>query len=74
MAAVPELIAEDFGGGRAKAAGRARQFPQRGQDRDADNLKFSEKLRTLFTGEGSNTHVNNFRWATSIRRSSRTCR
>jgi len=28
-----------------------------------DNLKFSEKLRTLFIGEDSGTHVNNFVWA-----------
>lgn len=28
-----------------------------------DNLKFSEKLRTLFIGEDSGYHVNNFLWA-----------
>jgi hypothetical protein len=28
-----------------------------------DNLKFSEKLRTLFIGEDSGNHVNNFLWA-----------
>jgi secreted PhoX family phosphatase len=28
-----------------------------------DNLKFSEKLRTLFIGEDSGQHVNNFLWA-----------
>ena len=28
-----------------------------------DNLKFSEKMRTLFIGEDSNQHVNNFLWA-----------
>lgn len=28
-----------------------------------DNLKFSEKLRTLFIGEDSSQHVNNFLWA-----------
>jgi secreted PhoX family phosphatase len=31
-----------------------------------DNLKFSEKLRTLFIGEDSNTHVNNFLWAYNV--------
>jgi len=31
-----------------------------------DNLKFSEKLRTLFIGEDSSTHVNNFIWAYNI--------
>lgn len=30
------------------------------------NLKFSEKLRTLFIGEDSSTHVNNFLWAYSV--------
>jgi hypothetical protein len=28
-----------------------------------DNIKFSEKLRTLFIGEDSGMHVNNFLWA-----------
>ncbi|WP_313295199.1 alkaline phosphatase PhoX [Diaphorobacter sp.] len=28
-----------------------------------DNLKFSEKMRTLFIGEDSGQHVNNFLWA-----------
>ena len=28
-----------------------------------DNLKFSERLRTLFIGEDSSQHVNNFLWA-----------
>ncbi|EKE83786.1 PhoX family protein, partial [Idiomarina xiamenensis] len=28
-----------------------------------DNLKFSEQLRTLFIGEDSGNHVNNFLWA-----------
>ncbi len=31
-----------------------------------DNLKFSEKLRTLFIGEDSGFHVNNFLWAYNI--------
>jgi secreted PhoX family phosphatase len=31
-----------------------------------DNLKFSEKLRTLFIGEDSGTHVNNFLWAYNV--------
>lgn len=31
-----------------------------------DNLKFSEKLRTLFIGEDSGQHVNNFVWAYNI--------
>jgi secreted PhoX family phosphatase len=31
-----------------------------------DNLKFSETLRTLFIGEDSSTHVNNFIWAYNV--------
>jgi uncharacterized protein len=32
----------------------------------ADNIKFSERLRTLFIGEDSGNHVNNFLWAYDI--------
>jgi len=31
-----------------------------------DNLKFSENLRTLFIGEDSSQHVNNFLWAYNV--------
>jgi len=31
-----------------------------------DNLKFSERLRTLFIGEDSGYHVNNFVWAYNV--------
>lgn len=31
-----------------------------------DNLKFSEKMRTLFIGEDSGTHVSNFLWAYNV--------
>ncbi len=31
-----------------------------------DNLKFSDKLRTLFIGEDSGKHVNNFLWAYNV--------
>ncbi len=31
-----------------------------------DNLKFSEKLRTLFIGEDSSQHVNNYLWAYNV--------
>ncbi len=31
-----------------------------------DNLYFSEKMRTLFIGEDSGTHVNNFVWAYNV--------
>ncbi|SPL68850.1 PhoX family protein [Acinetobacter stercoris] len=32
----------------------------------ADNLKFSETLRTLFIGEDSGNHVNNYLWAYNV--------
>ena len=31
-----------------------------------DNLKFSEKMRTLFIGEDSGNHINNFLWAYNV--------
>ncbi|OWT56889.1 PhoX family protein [Candidimonas nitroreducens] len=31
-----------------------------------DNIKFSEKLRTLFIGEDTSLHVNNFLWAYNV--------
>ncbi|MEB0136521.1 DUF839 domain-containing protein [Actimicrobium sp. CCC2.4] len=31
-----------------------------------DNIKFSEAMRTLFIGEDSSTHINNFLWAYHI--------
>ena len=31
-----------------------------------DNLKFSEKMRTLFIGEDSGSHINNFLWAYNV--------
>ncbi|SMF53501.1 hypothetical protein SAMN06265365_11833 [Tistlia consotensis] len=31
-----------------------------------DNLKYSEKMRTLFVGEDSGNHVNNFLWAYNV--------
>lgn len=31
-----------------------------------DNLKFAEKMRTLFIGEDSGMHVNNFLWAYNV--------
>lgn len=31
-----------------------------------DNLKFSEKLRTLFIGEDSGYHINNYLWAYNV--------
>ena len=62
MAAVPELVADDYGakGGPQDAVGHLAN-----PDRVAgpDNLCFSEAMRTLFIGEDSDAHVNNFLWA-----------
>lgn len=33
---------------------------------NTDNIAFSEKMRTLFVGEDSGTHTNNFVWAYSV--------
>lgn len=33
---------------------------------NTDNLFFSEKMRTLFIGEDSGTHVNNYMWAYNV--------
>ncbi|NDP40858.1 MAG: hypothetical protein GZ093_19380 [Rhodoferax sp.] len=33
---------------------------------NVDNIKFSEELRTLFIGEDSGQHVNNFLWAYNV--------
>jgi secreted PhoX family phosphatase len=37
-----------------------------GKVANPDNLKFSEKMRTLFIGEDSSQHVNNFLWAYNV--------
>ena len=61
MGAVPALVSEDLAtpdalGNKANADKVA----------NPDNIKFSEKLRTLFIGEDSSTHVNNFLWAYNV--------
>ncbi|WP_373377601.1 PhoX family phosphatase [Cupriavidus nantongensis] len=63
MAAVPALVSEDLGGGKMKQQDALGNFANPDKVATPDNLKFSEKLRTLFVGEDSNTHVNNFLWA-----------
>jgi secreted PhoX family phosphatase len=61
MAAPAALVGEDLSP--ADALGNTAN-----PDRIAnpDNLKFSEKLRTLFIGEDSGMHVNNFLWAYNV--------
>ena len=66
MAAVPALISDDLGGGKFKAQDALGNFANPDRIATPDNLKYSERLRTLFIGEDSNTHVNNFLWAYNV--------
>ncbi|KWR79460.1 PhoX family protein [Cupriavidus sp. IDO] len=66
MAAVPALVSEDLGGGKMLQQDALGNFANPDKIATPDNLKFSEKLRTLFIGEDSNTHVNNFLWAYNV--------
>ena len=66
MSPVLALIAEDLGGGKFKQQDSLGNFANADKIATPDNLKFSEKLRTLFIGEDSNTHVNNFLWAYNV--------
>ncbi|HUM16719.1 MAG TPA: alkaline phosphatase PhoX [Candidatus Nitrosotalea sp.] len=61
MSTVPALVGRDLV--TADTAGNTADV-----DRVAnpDNLKFSERLRTLFVGEDSGKHVNNFLWAYNV--------
>lgn len=66
MAAVPRLVAEDFGGGKRRRQDAAGNYANPDRIATPDNLKFSETLRTLFIGEDSDTHVNNYLWAYNV--------
>ena len=61
MAGVPELMGVDLA--QADALGNTAD-PER--IANPDNIVFSEKLRTLFVGEDSGTHSNNFLWAYNV--------
>ena len=61
MTAVPALVGEDLA--TPDASGNTANVDKIS---NADNLKFSEKLRTLFIGEDSGQHVNNFLWAYNV--------
>ena len=61
MRALPALVGRDLA--QQDAAGN-RADPERVAN--PDNLKFSERLRTLFIGEDSGLHVNNFLWAYNV--------
>jgi len=68
MAAVPALVAEDFGGGKRRQQDALGNYANPDRIATPDNLCFSERLRTLFIGEDSDTHVNNFLWAYHVDR------
>ncbi len=61
MAAVPALVGEDLA--TPDALGN---LANPDKIANPDNIKFSEKLRTLFIGEDSGLHVNNFLWAYNV--------
>lgn len=61
MIAVPALVGEDLA--TPDAVGNTAHVDKIS---NADNLKFSEALRTLFIGEDSGQHVNNFVWAYNV--------
>ncbi|MEY8879332.1 MAG: PhoX family phosphatase [Leptothrix sp. (in: b-proteobacteria)] len=61
MAAVPALVGEDLA--TPDTVGNTANVDKIA---NPDNLKFSEKLRTLFIGEDSGMHVNNFLWAYNV--------
>jgi len=71
LAAIPELKGLDNTYAAAPAAHKRTVGPQGNLCATAnvgnpDNLKFSAAYRTLFIGEDSNCHVNNFVWAFNI--------
>jgi hypothetical protein len=66
MAPVPALISEDYGNAKLAQQDALGNYANPDRIATPDNLKFSEKLRTLFIGEDSNTHVNNFLWAYNV--------
>ncbi len=72
MAAVPALISEDIGMSATtpyvskKNQDALGNFANPDKIATPDNLKFDERMRTLFIGEDSNTHVNNFLWAYNV--------
>jgi secreted PhoX family phosphatase len=61
MAAVPALVGEDLG-----TPDVLGNLANPDKIANPDNIKFSEKLRTLFIGEDSGLHVNNFLWAYNV--------
>lgn len=60
-APVPALIGEDLASPDALG-----NLSHPDKIANPDNLKFSQKMRTLFIGEDSGRHVNNFLWAYNV--------
>ncbi|KAF0812000.1 hypothetical protein IGB42_03542 [Andreprevotia sp. IGB-42] len=61
MAPPAALIGEDL-----KVADALGNLSNADKIANPDNIKFAEKLRTLFIGEDSGRHVNNFLWAYNV--------
>ena len=61
MAAPPALVGEDL-----RTPDALGNLAHADRIANPDNIKFSEKLRTLFIGEDSGMHVNNFLWAYNV--------
>lgn len=61
MAPPPALIGQDL-----KQPDELGNLAHADKIANPDNIKFSEKLRTLFIGEDSGMHVNNFLWAYNV--------
>jgi len=61
MAAPAALIGEDL-----SVADALGNLSNANKIANPDNIKFSEKMRTLFIGEDSGRHVNNFLWAYNV--------
>lgn len=66
IAPVTALISEDYGNAKLARQDAIGNYANPDKIATPDNLKFSQKLRTLFVGEDSNTHVNNFLWAYNV--------
>jgi hypothetical protein len=61
LSAVPALVGRDLA-----AADAVGNLADADRIANPDNLKYSERLRTLFIGEDSGMHVNNFLWAYNV--------
>jgi secreted PhoX family phosphatase len=67
MAGIPDLTGEDL-----EQPDELGNLANADRVSNPDNIKYSEDMRTLFVGEDSGMHVNNFLWAYNV--DDRTCR